>query len=241
MLIIITGTVAPGTDVTKLKIKDSKQRLDQYRNALEKIILSRPDAAIVFCDNSNYDMGAFSDIADLALKQSVRFESLSFQGDNEAVAKHGKGYGEGEIVKYVLENSKLATNEDYIIKITGRLIVDNIGDIVVKIKRDRIYFNVPNVHRRDIYDTRMYAMPIDTFKKYFIDGYKKVDDNRGYFLENVYKDIVINEKIASVNFPKYPRIVGVSGTAGISYGYTEWKSRIRDLLSCFNYYGRASV
>ncbi len=238
MLIIITGTIAPGNDVVQLKIKDSSQRLVQYINALDKIISDKPDAKIVFCDNSNYGTAEMKIIADKAVEKKMEFEALSFQGDNNAVAQHGKGYGEGEIVKYVLGNSKLAKNETYMLKITGRLIVDNISEIVSKIDTDKVYFNVPNIHRRDIFDTRMYAMPIGVYKQHFIDGYKKVNDNSGYYLENVYKDIIIDQKIRSINFPKYPRITGISGTGGINYGYIEWKSKIKDMLSLVNFYGK---
>ncbi|SEG15587.1 hypothetical protein SAMN02910276_02010 [Butyrivibrio sp. Su6] len=238
MVIIVTGTISPSKDVMNLVLTDYKDRFEQYILCLRKMIEAKPAAKIVFCDNSGFGTDDFAEILRLAKERNVEMEVLSFEGDSAAVLKHGKGYGEGEIMKYVLENSKLAENDDYLIKITGRLIVDNIADIVKKVDRRRIYFNIPNIHRKDIYDTRLYAMPISVFKGYFIEEYCKVDDDRGYILECVYRDAVLSNKLTSHNFPCYPRIVGQSGSGGGRYEYTEWKSRIRDALSILNFYGR---
>ena len=238
MIIIITGTISPNDNIKDLNLRNVEERLEQYKNALEKTIDLLPGGKIVFCDNSGYDTTALNYLIELADKNNVQLELLSFKGDTQNVVIHGKGYGEGEIVKYVLENSKLAANENYMVKITGRLVVDNIAEIVGRLKNDRVYFNIPNIHRRDIYDTRLYAMPISMFKQYFYEKYKEVDDGKGYILECVYRDIILSNQLPSRNFPLYPRIVGQSGSGGIKYEYTEWKSKIRDLLSFFNVYGK---
>ena len=238
MIIIITGTISPNDNIRDLNLRNVEERLGQYKNALEKTIDLLPGGKIVFCDNSGYDMSQLQYLYEAANKNNVCLELVSFQGDTKNVALHGKGYGEGEIVKYVLANSKLATNENYMVKITGRLVVDNIAEIVGRIKTDMAYFNIPNIHRRDIYDTRLYAMPISVFKQYFLEKYKEVEDDKGYILECVYRDIILSNRLPSRNFPLYPRIVGQSGSGGIKYEYTEWKSKIRDLLSFFNVYGK---
>ncbi len=241
MVIIVSGAIAPDPGVRQLTIRDNSIRLAQYKNSLEKLILAKTDAKIVFCDNSGYGTEAFESLNELARQQGVQFETLSFKGDNRAVIAHGKGYGEGEIIKFVLANSKLAAGEEYMVKMTGRLVVDNIADIVRNLKTDRVYFNVPNIHRRDIYDTRLYAMSIKIFNSFFIDEYKKVDDDGGYILENVYTDVIRNNHLKVRNFPRYPRIVGQSGSGGIAYEYTEWKCKIRDILGVLNLYGRVEA
>ena len=166
MVIIITGTIVPEKHIGQLALRDHKSRLEQYILALKKLIEAKPDAKMIFCDNSGFGTDAFANLHRLAQGNGVQLEVLSFKGDNESVVRHGKGYGEGEIMKYVLSNSILAKKDDYLIKITGRLIVDNMPHIVKKVDKTRIYFNIPNIHRRDIYDTRLYAMPVNVFKKY---------------------------------------------------------------------------
>lgn len=238
MIIVITGTIAPDKKVGDLTIRDPRERLHQYIDAIEKMIEQRPDAKIVFCDNSGYDIHALDGLVKAAEKNGIKLELLGFSEDNSEVIIHGKGYGEGRIMKYVLENSSLIDTDDYLIKITGRLVVDNLAEIIKRVKKDMIYFNVPNVHRRDIIDTRLYAMPVRAFKDFFLEEYRKVDDANGYYLECAYRDVIQKNRLKSRNFPIYPRIVGKSGTGGISYEYKEWKCKIRDVLSALNFYGK---
>ncbi len=240
MVIVVTGTVAPRSDQRSLKLVETEERLWQYKNALEKLILAEPNAKIVFAENSGYGKDGFEDMVRLASEHSMKLEVLSFSGNHEAVVNQGKGYGEGEILQYVLENSQLVKGEKNLLKITGRLTVDNIAKIVRCIRSDRVYFNVPNIHRKEFYDTRMYAMPVDVFKNFFKEEYKKVHDSNGYFLELAYTDAALRNGLHVYNFPSYPRIVGVSGSSGTKYEYTEWKSKIRDFISLFNIYGKTT-
>ncbi len=241
MFILITGTIAPDQSLRQLTIKDTGKRLQQYLDALEKTILALPGGKIVFCENSGYGTEAFEQVKELAEKSGTSFEALSFKGNTSEVVKHGKGYGEGETVEYVLNNSKLAAGEDFFIKLTGRLVVDNIGAISRLVKRDTVYFNIPNIHRREFYDTRLYGMPVKTFREHFLNRYKDVNDDAGMILETVYTDSTVRNSLKVRNFPRYPRIVGLSGSSGISYDYTEWKCRIRDVLSAFNVYGKVNL
>ena len=236
MLGIITGTVCPSEDVKQLVLKDRTDRLKQYEESIEFFIDSEAFDKIIFCDNSNFDIKNFEKLEKKAELKGIELEVLSFQGDIQGVKTHGKGYGEGEIMKYIMNHSKLINQEEFLVKITGRLKVDNIKAIVQRIKKESVYFNIPNRTRRDMYDTRMYGMPVSCFKRYFIDIYPKVDDDNGVFLEHVYTDVLLKNNMKVKNFPRYPRIVGVSGSNGLIYDYTEWKCRIKDILSNINFY-----
>lgn len=263
MVLIITGTIEP-VKQDKLVVQDTKVRLEQYLACIRSYIEQDGIQKIVFCDNSNYENAELLRIKDNlqlhAQKNRKKLEWLSFQGDSAAVQTYGKGYGEGEIMEYVMAHSELMKSEDYFVKVTGRLVVDNLGQIakvldirnkkssntknVAKItnstSRNKLplcYINIPNRTRRDIYDTRIYAMPKELFQTYFQKVYKKVNDGQGYFLEHVYKDVIQTNKIASKNFPLYPRIRGISGSSGGEYVYTEWKCKIKDLQSKCNYFG----
>ena len=238
MVIIVTATIAPKANMHQLVLKDKDQRLQQYKNALNSIMDARPDAKIVFCDNSGFGTDGFEEEKADAKDKGIQLEILSFPGDSDAVIRQGKGYGEGEIISHVLSESKLMRNEQYLIKITGRLRVDNIADLVSRVNQDRVYFNIPNIHKKDLFDTRIYAMPVKTYKEYFETAYKKVDDNQGYYIEHAFTDVIFENKLKVRNFPRYPRIVGESGSGGAQYTYTEWKSKIRDILSVFNVYGQ---
>lgn len=236
MLAIITGTVNPPQQMGQLTLRDEKERLRQYEESIQFFLESGAFSKIVFCENSNYGTEGFSHLLEIAEREGIELELLSFQGDTKESCIHGKGYGEGEIMEYVFSHSAAVGAETYFVKLTGRLKVDNIRDIVARMDQNKTYFNIPNRTRRDIYDTRIYGMPVGQFKDIFIDCYGQVMDEQGVYLEKVYTQIILDNKIKVTNFSKYPRIVGISGSGGAVYTYTEWKCRIRDIFGRMNLY-----
>lgn len=236
MLGIITGTIKPAAQMGQLVIRDEKERLKQYKEGLKALLDSRVFSKLIFCENSNYGTEKLNCLAEDAKEKGIDLELLSFQGDTENICIHGKGYGEGEIMEYVFSNSRLIQGETYFVKITGRLKVDNAKELVNRILEGRTYFNIPNRTIKDFYDTRIYGMPIQQFKALFLNAYHQVMDEQGIFLEIVYTKILQGNDIKVYNFPRYPRIKGISGSGGIEYDYTEWKCKIRDVLSLVNVY-----
>ena len=236
MLAIITGTICPSGDMKQLAICNAEERLEQYKKSLRFFIGSGAFSKIVFAENSNYGAKALEDLSDYARKNRVQLEILSFAGNTVQSILQGKGYGEGEIMQYVMEHSELLKGESFFVKITGRLLVHNIREITKKLKEQRTYFNIPNRTRKDIYDTRIYAMPVSQFREGFMSVYTQVMDDEGVYLERVYTRQIVNRGIMVYNFPSYPRIEGISGSGGTVYAYSEWKCKIRDMISRFNYY-----
>lgn len=236
MLLIITGTIAPASEMKFLELRDEGERLKQYKESINFFVESGAFSKIVFCENSNYGTEKLADLTEKAKLHKVELELLSFQGNAEQVKLHGKGFGEGEIMEYVFKKSRLLEEEKVFMKITGRMTVDNVADIVSRMKENTCYFNIPNRTHREMFDTRMYVMTTDLFRKLFLHSYDEVMDDVGWYLEKVYTAILLKNKISVKNFPKYPRIVGMSASTGYSYVYTEWKCKIKDILSLFQYY-----
>lgn len=233
---IVTGTIRPSSQMGQLVVRDEKERLEQYVQSIRSLIEAEAFKKIVFAENSNYGCDALEGLQIAADEHQVELECLSFQGNTEQACIHGKGYGEGEIMDYVFQHSQLLKNEPYFVKITGRLQVDNMAAIAARLKKTRTYFNIPNPTRRDIYDTRIYAMPVKQFEEYFENEYGRVMDREGVFLEHVYTEILRDNHIYVSNFPLYPRVRGVSGSGGLAYDYKEWKCKVKDLLCKVNYY-----
>lgn len=236
MLAIMTGTISPAPDMGNLILRDTEERLRQYEESLHILLCSGAFSKVVFCENSNYGTASMSYLTGIAKENGVALELLSFRGNVEKSRVQGKGYGEGEIMEYIFSHSDLIRTETYFVKLTGRLKVDNIKAIASRINQQRTYFNIPNPTIRNYYDTRIYGMPIKQFKDYFLDSYNKVIDERGIFIEIVYTQILHQHNIKVHNFPRYPRVVGVSGSGGLIYEYTEWKCKIKDVLSFINFY-----
>ena len=81
-------------------------------------------------------------------------------------------------------------------------------------------------------------MSVALYKKFFASAGAQIQDDKGIYLETVYTDIILQNAIKTRNFPVYPRIVGLSASTGETYSFIEWKSRIKDLLSKLNFYGK---
>ena len=131
-------------------VRDEKERLEQYLQGLRPLIESEAFSKIIFAENSNYGGDIFEGLQQRAEEHQTQLEYLSFQGDAEQAGIHGKGYGEGEIMRYVFQHSELLKNEPYFVKMTGRLQIDNIAKLTSSLKKTRTYFNIPNPTRRDI-------------------------------------------------------------------------------------------
>ena len=112
MLLIITGCIKVNDNTPYVAVRDDRLRLDDYISTIKWAIESEVFDKIVFCDNSGYVYDD-KEIQDLAKIRFKKFEWLCFQASPDLVNTYGKGYGEGEIIKYVLNNSKIISDSDY--------------------------------------------------------------------------------------------------------------------------------
>lgn len=176
---------------------------------------------IVICDGSGYDF-----TKDVAEKfPQAKIECISFKNDAASVAAYGKGYGEGEIIKYALEHSEYLKRADFFVKCTSKLWVKNFPEILKRwnnkfqcqfgLARPKSIRNA----KPAFVDTRFYIIKKDIYIEYFSNAYKNVRDQDGYYLENCFKDVILNKnmRLSSILFSIPPLIEGVAGTTGETY------------------------
>lgn len=210
--LILTGCIKPNKDVPFLKLNNYNQRLKQYLESIKFFILHSCITNIVFCDNSNSEID--EQILLLAKENGKNLEWLSFKGNDEAVVKFGKGYGEGEIIEYVMNNSNIMRKCDYIIKITGRMIVKNIDFLIRTANIKKIYMYPMLFYGEKCFiSTKMYMMPKAMYMRFFYNAYMDVRDLKGIYLETVFADVVnINNLVIKI-FIIDPDFLGYSGTS----------------------------
>lgn len=125
-ILLLTACVNPdGMAYTALQ--DPAVRMDQYVNAL-RYYIDNTDLKIVVCENTCSDFSG-----QFAKEKSIgRLEYLTFDG-NGYDRSLGKGYGEALIMQYALLHSQTIRQSDgYVVKVTGRIIVENIQEIIRK-------------------------------------------------------------------------------------------------------------
>ena len=150
---------------------------------------------------------------------SGRMEYLTFNGNQNK--ERGKGYGECEIIEYALKQSKLisSSHDQCIAKITGRLIVRNITNII---KWHQLLFPKRTVFcaiNSDLSfpDSRLILAPTSFFQL-FLHSKEKINDSKDYYFEHALRDTLIKENTYPYTpFFIMPHIEGISGSTGESY------------------------
>lgn len=227
MLLIITGCIKVNINAPYVVIRDEDLRLNDYIETIIWAIESKIFDKIIFCDNSGY---IYDDkmLQNLSEKRGKQFEWLCFQADTEIVNKYGKGYGEGEIIKYALNNSKIISDhEKFFCKITGRLKISNIDNLI---KENSNCFM--KKHFLKEIDTRFYCVSIIDYEKYLLDIHKKVNDSEGKYLECVFYDAFRKRKIKYKMFKERPLFLGASGSTGRKYADVRKKYEVMTDLLC---------
>jgi hypothetical protein len=210
-VILLTACINPdGMAFTKLTDPDERKR--QYIDALN-YYAKNTSLPIVFAENSNTDIRFF-----LNSLPNKNIEILTFDGNHDKI--HGKGYGEAEIIEYAVNNSKYIDKKTCIIKITGRLIINNIKGFIRQLNLGIFSSRSIICSLNSDYtfaDSRIIIAPC-TFYLLFLKNKDLIDDNKGVYFENVLCT-TLKEQCTYSYFPFLvePQVVGISGSLGIRY------------------------
>lgn len=204
--LIITGCIQPNPNQI-LAIKDKDTRLMQYIDSIRFYIDDSLFTKIIFCDNSNCSDKSIICLKEYASDKKKIFEYLTFRGNEEIVLKYSnKGCGEDEIMEYIFSNSRLIKTVDSFFKVTGRLKLININEILSKSRIGKNYF------LRDLYggfhwlDTRFYILTKDYYIKNVNRCYDRVNDFSLPY-EVVFFSLIKHYR----GLAYYPLVKGISG------------------------------
>lgn len=184
---------------------------------------------VIVCDGSGYDLKPYIDNSNLE-NQKAYCEVISFTNNINKVKSKGKGYGEGEIVKYALQKSLILQNANIFAKCTGKLWVENFSECLNSFKQFAV-FDIQGWLKIKAIDTRFYIVNKNFYIKYIADLHQNVDDDDGYYLEHAFRDGLKRFKPSEyIMFPT-PKVIGVSGSSGSIYKSQRIKSMLRDIRS----------
>lgn len=238
-ILIITGCIKPNVEQGFLLLKDVDERLRQYVDSIVFYIKESTFKGIVFCENSNYPYNKIDELQHLACMYGKSFEWLSFSGDNKkVVAFNNKGLGEDEIMNYICENSQLYALTDSFAKVTGRLHLININQLMDFAVGGKNYFY------RDIYrgrtnkalDTRFYIITKSFYENHVRNCYERVG-NLSLCYEKVFFRLIQENEYSLLN--AYPHFIGQSSGDGKDYGKIKSSyMNILDFLCKYNLFNR---
>lgn len=206
-----------------VRLQDPKERA---RLAMESILKWRaiaPMNPLVLCDGSDFDFQ--SSVSTLPGSGSV--ECLHFPNNVDLIQQHGRGYGEGEIVRYALAHSQLIQSAGCFAKCTSKLWVENFNECIQqwngKVLLKGVFDNVFSLRRTTkltYIDTRFYAMGIDVYQQFFLHAHHAIRTNDGYGLEESFRDIFLANRLKGCLMCPPPIICGVGGGTGVYYKNT---------------------
>ncbi len=221
----ITPYIIPTTSLTDLNI-----RLEQYLKSIEYAIENYHEIThIVFCENTDYNFD-YSFLYRKANQHNKTFELLSFKGSYPIIQKQGKGYGEGEIIQYAINNSLYLKKSSFFFKLTGRLVIKNMDKIINSTKSDCAFEMIPSYiynNSKNYVSTTFYKVNKSLYINVLSDAYKDVNDFKENYLENIFFERLKDLNLTSFNIP--PHISGQSGSSGKYYDLN-FKSRIKQIV-----------
>ena len=212
-IIFLTGCVNP-KGMSKTVLQDPQKRKQQYIDAI-RFYISQTTLKILFVDNSNTDLSAYF-LKEIDNKQ---VEILTFEG-NRYDKSLGKGYGECELLEYAFRNSTFMNDADYIIKITGRLCVNNIRELITSMKKlDTVYAQRIRMDGMSCL-SYFFGSPKSFLLEYFLPLKGNINDELGVYFEHVLYRAVLSWKINGRKFKEFYlpiQLMGQSGSTGKEY------------------------
>lgn len=228
--ILITSSITPHDKAVRLA--DPQQRLFHAIESITNWIRLAPHARIVLCDGSNFDFRP------IVRKQfpTTSIECLFFQNDYSKIMTYGRGYGEGEIIKFALIHSNYLRDSDAFTKCTSKLWVDNYSECLIKMHGDCLFsgvfknaFSITKPIEMVQVDTRFYIVKNDFYLSRLIDAHQQIGVAPGFGLEDsFYHSLTAMDKKMYL-FSTPPVIRGVGGGTGKYYKYS-WQRILKEKI-----------
>ena len=212
-LVLITTAVNPPEGVFCLEMKNVTKRRIASKGAVlfwsalgvKKIVVADATGQFLF-DNSEINM--FEEIG-------VKLEQISYIQNNELVVTRGKGYGEGALIKYAINNSDLLKYEDGFFKCTGKVYCRNFAEIFDMVQKN----NIKNIFWRYILeetmDTRFFYTSKDFCRDFLLPAYENTNDMIHATSEHcIFK--MANQSLIKGSLTR-PLLTGFSGSSNEPY------------------------
>jgi len=216
--ILITSSITPHDKGVKLA--DPQQRLFHAIESITQWIRVAPASSFVLCDGSSFD---FQPIVRERFPDT-EIECLSFENDQAKIITHGRGYGEGEIVKFALNHSALLRRSDAFAKCSSKLWVENYDECLSQWRRNCLFsgvfkntFSLSKRIEMVQVDTRFYVVDPDFYLKNFIDAHWQIGKSPGFGLEDCFFQRLQTIHESRYLFSGPPVICGVGGGTGKYY------------------------
>lgn len=219
--LILTATVQVSSDLCFTIRKDPSVRLADYKAAFAKWVHNPHVTAIVFVENSGFDLSEFRTIAKGARQKQIEFLSFKCPPFHGSL---GKGYGEMLCLEECLNHSELVNAADRFLKVSGRYYLSN-ADVLLKFIAEKDGSDVicNFKHHLTWADSRAFGGTVEFLRKYLCPMKDVVNDTLKSEFEHVLARAVHRLMADSGRWSMTPealRIEGVSATHGRNWAHS---------------------
>jgi hypothetical protein len=173
LVLITTATMPPQgvhmlemTNISKRKITAKAAVFFWAALGVNKIVIADATGQTLLDDKEILELN----------QMSVEVEQIFYLQNKELVINKGKGYGEGALIKFALQNSKFLMNANNFFKCTGKVYCRNFLEIVDMIEKNAIQ----NIFWREVFDnsidTRFFYASKRFSENFLLPAYEDVDD-----------------------------------------------------------------
>lgn len=215
VVLLLTGCVQPNIKNDILAIKDVEIRKKQYLEAIDRYVKNTP-YKIVFCENSGYDLKSEMTI------RGGQIEYLSFVASSYG-ADRGKGYKEMEILEYIQAHSQFYREGDLFVKVTGRLILLNICQIIKHLDKYTCEFVSSYMYGRRVFSDSRFIFFTKGYFPLLLAQKDNITDWRHNFEYYTFVSVMEAKKLG-IKFiypPMFERVHGIGGGFGVSYDLSD--------------------
>lgn len=228
-ILFLTACINPkGMGYTALQ--DKEIRMQQYLDAI-RFYIETSTFRILVVENTGVDLSKYfqDEIA------SGRLECLYFEG-NDFDRSLGKGYGEGLIINFAFSHSIFIKECKYIIKVSGRHMVVNLGTIM---RASEFFLNKnPDLvvceidPKNNFARSDCYIASCSFYIDYLNQELSRCNDSINIWFENVLYDCVYKACKNGFQFLFLPFAIDQRGVSG-TFGTKLEKTRLRRKLFFF--------
>ena len=239
----MTGTINPSffnkddsEKTVNVYLSDPNKRFDEYSKTIKKYLLETDFDNVVFIENSDWGFPE-KDYIEIANEHNKKFEFIKRElneSEKKKLLEKGKSYGESDLIKYAIKNSKLIKQSKSIYKVTGRVFLLN-SKKILKSHNDTSKFITKN--KIGWSNTEFFQVNKEDYLKYLDNDLSIVDDYKKKSIERAWFDLMKNTNIKLTRFASYPKLSGsVAGTVNRKYDKSKFELIICSLLLKIGYF-----
>jgi len=214
--VLVTSALAPPANTPVLRMTDSNMRALTTKAAIF-FWVGQGHKSIVICDATASSVLSPEELA--AIRQlGVSVEQLAFQQDDALLAQRGKGFAEGQLIKFAVRNSQLLRQSGSFFKCTGKVFCRNFAAIAALIARNNIgsmFWKLfeSSLVDRNLVDARFFYTSIGDFQRLVLPAYEQATETR--ILEHHLSVSLDSQLQRGTSFR--PQLSGFSGATGNQY------------------------